>query len=123
MLLFRTARVSVSAALALVPLLALSEERVDLSVVNRIRSEAFSGSRVMDTMFYLTDVYGPRLTNSPNFRKAGDWGVSRLKEYGLINVKEEKWAPFGRGWQCTYYEGHMVEPQFTSLMAIPLAWT
>ncbi len=40
-----------------------------------------------------------------------------------MNVREEKWGPFGRDWQCKYYEGHMVEPQFSSLMAIPLAWT
>lgn len=96
---------------------------MDLSVVNRIRTEAFSNSKVMDTMFYLTDVHGPRLTNSPNYRAAGDWAVARLKEYGLVNVREEKWGPFGRDWQNKYYEGHMVEPQFSSLMAIPLAWT
>jgi carboxypeptidase Q len=80
-------------AVALIPLLVLAEEKVDLSVVNRIRTEAFSNSKVMDTMFYLTDVHGPRLTNSPNYRAAGDWAVSRLKEYGLVNVREEKWGP------------------------------
>ena len=116
-------RFASATALALIPLLVVAEEKVDLSVVNRIRSEAFSNSKVMDTMFYLTDVHGPRLTNSPNYRAAGDWAVSRLKEYGIVNVREEKWGPFGRDWQCKYYEGHMVEPQFSSLMAIPLAWT
>src|SRR3954452_10526784 len=116
-------RFASATALALIPLLVIAEEKVDLSVVNRIRTEAFSNSKVEDTMFYLTDVHGPRLTNSPNFRAAGDWAVGRLKEYGLVNVREEKWGPFGRGWQCKFYEGHMVEPQFSSLMAIPLAWT
>lgn len=111
------------ATVALIPLLLFAEEKVDLSVLNRIKTEAFSKSKAMDTMFYLTDVYGPRLTNSPNFKAAGDWAVGRLKEYGLTNVREEKWGPFGRGWQCKYYEGHMVEPQFSSLMGIPLAWT
>jgi len=106
-----------------VPLLLTGEEKVDLAVVNRIRNEAFADSKVMDTMFYLTDVYGPRLTNSPNFRAAGDWAVKRLTDYGLVNVKEEKWGPFGRGWQCKYFEAHMVEPRFSSLMGIPLAWT
>src|SRR5581483_2293116 len=87
-----------AAALAVVPLLLLAEEKVDLAVVNRIKSEAFNNSKVMDTMFYLTDVYGPRLTGSPNYKAAGDWAVKRLEEYGLTNVKEEKWGPFGRGW-------------------------
>ncbi len=111
------------AAVAAVPLFLAAEEKLDLSVVNRIRAEAFSDSKVMDTMFYLTDVYGPRLTGSPNFKAAGDWAVKRLQAYGLVNVKEEKWGPFGRGWQSKYFEGHMVEPQFSALMGIPLAWT
>ena len=116
-------RVVCLTALAALPILLLAEEKVDLAIVNRIRAEAFQHSQVMDTMFYLADVYGPRLTNSPNFRAAGDWTVGRLKEYGLVNVKEEKWGPFGRGWQCKYFEAHMVEPQFSALMGIPLAWT
>ncbi len=111
------------AAAVAVPLLLVAEEKVDLSIVNQIRTEAFSDSKVMDTMFYLTDVYGPRLTGSPNFKAAGDWAVKRLREYGLTNVKEEKWGPFGRGWQCKYFEAHMVEPQFSALVGIPLAWT
>src|SRR3954469_4380652 len=116
-------RFASATALAVIPLLVIAEEKVDLSVVNRIRTEAFSNSTVMDIMFYLTDVHGPRLANSPNYRAAGDWAVGRLKEYGLVNVREEKWGPFGREWQNKYYEGHMVDPQFSSLMAIPLAWT
>lgn len=111
------------AVFAAIPLLLLAEEKVDLSVVNRIRTEAFSDSKVMDTMFYLTDVYGPRLTASPNFKAAGDWAVKRLESYGLGNVREEKWGPFGRGWQTRYFEAHMVEPQYSALMGIPLAWT
>ncbi len=111
------------AVVSAVPLLLFAEEKVDLSMVNRIKAEAFSDSKVMDTMFYLTDVYGPRLTNSPNYKAAGDWAVKRLQEYGLVNVKEEKWGPFGRGWANEYYEGHMVEPQPSPLIGIPLAWT
>jgi hypothetical protein len=105
-----------------IPLL-LAQEKVDLSVVNRIKSEAFTNSKVMDTMFYLTDVHGPRLTNSPNYKAAGDWAVKRLEEYGLVNVHEEKWGPFGRGWANKYFEAHMEEPQFSSLFGVPLAWT
>lgn len=119
----QTSRLLPYTVLALVPLLLAAEEKVDLHAVNRIRNEEFTNSKVMDTMFYLTDVYGPRLTNSPNFKTAGDWAVKQLESYGLTNVKEEKWGPFGRGWQCRYYEGHMVEPQFASLNGIPLAWT
>ena len=69
----------------------------------------------MDTMFQLTDVYGPRLTNSPQFRAAGEWAVKQLKEYGLDNVKLEKWGPFGRGWAYTSYTGYIDEPQYQPL--------
>lgn len=112
-----------SAATVMIPLLLLAEERVDLSMVGRIKAEAFDNSKVMDHMFYLTDVHGPRLAGSPGYKEAGDWVVSRFKEYGLANAKEEKWGPFGRGWACKHYEGHMVEPQYSPLIGFPLAWT
>jgi hypothetical protein len=98
-------------------------DTVDLLAVNRIKTEAFSDSKVMNTMFYLTDVYGPRLTNSPNYKIAGEWAVKRLKEFGIVNAHEEKWGPFGRGWVNQFYEGHMVSPQYAPLTAVPLAWT
>jgi hypothetical protein len=98
-------------------------ENVDLAVVNKIKTEAFTDSKVMDTMFYLTDVYGPRLTNSPNYKNAGDWAVKRLQEFGLVNVHQEKWGPFGKGWVNKFYEGHMVEPQYSALTGVVLAWT
>src|SRR5580700_190004 len=96
-----------------VPLFLLAEEKVDLSIINRIKSEAFENSKVMDHMFYLTDVHGPRLAGSPAYKEAGDWVVSRLEEYGLVNVKEEKWGPFGRGWAMKHFEAHMIEPQYS----------
>ena len=110
-------------AIGLIPLLLLAEENVDLSIVNRIKAEAFENSKAMDTMFYLTDVHGPRLAGSPGYKEAGDWVVSRLKEYGLTNVQEEKWGPFGRGWASKHFEAHMIDPQYSPLIGFPLAWT
>jgi hypothetical protein len=102
--------------------IAVSEEHVDLEVVHRLRTEAFERSRVMEHLFYLTDVHGPRLTNSPGYRKAGEWAVGRLKEYGLSNAKLEKWGPFGRGWSYSKFEAHMIEPGYQPLIGFPLAW-
>lgn len=116
------ARLALVATVA-VPLLVIGAENVDLLVVNRIKTEAFEHSKVMDHMFYLTDVNGPRLTGSPNYKAAGDWAVTRLKEYGLVNVKEEKWGPFGRGWTNKHFEAALVEPQYAPLIGFPLAWT
>ena len=40
-------------------------------MVHEIRTEAFENSKVMDTLWRLTDLYGPRLTASPEAREAG----------------------------------------------------
>ena len=109
--------------LAFIPLLLIAaEEKVDLSVVHRIKSEAYDNSRVMDHVFYLTDANGPRLTGSPGYKAAADWVVAKMNEYGL-QAKEEKWGPFGRGWINKHFEAHMLEPAYQSLIGVPLAWT
>ena len=113
------------AILSLAPLLAqgLAQERVDLSVVNRIRTEAFDNSKVMDHLAYMTDMYGPRLTGSPEFKQAADWALKRLQEYGLANGHLEKWGPFGRSWTLEKFSVEMLEPRYSLLSAWPLAWT
>jgi carboxypeptidase Q len=116
----------VAPLLFLAPLLTVAEqtERVDLSTIHRIKEEVLGrNSKVMDHVFYLTDVNGPRLQNSKGYRAAGDWAVKRLKEYGLSNVQLEKWGPFGKGWNLERYSGHMLEPQYQPIIAMPVAWT
>lgn len=77
----------------------------------------------METLFYLTDVHGPRLTNSPGHRKAGDWAVKRLGEFGLDNPRLAKWGPFGRGWSYTKFQAHLVEPGYQPVIGFPMAWS
>ena len=95
----------------------------DLALVGRIKTEAFEKSRVMDTMGYLTDVYGPRLTASPGFRGAADWAVKRLQGYGVQNVRLEKWGSFGRSWSLKQASLEITEPAYAALDAAPLAWS
>jgi carboxypeptidase Q len=101
---------------------ALAEERVDLDAIHKIKAEAFQNSKVMDHLFYLTDVYGPRLTNSPGFFAAADWVVKQLGEWG-ISANLEKWGPYGRGWTYTRFSAHLIEPQYAPLIGFPLAWS
>jgi carboxypeptidase Q len=119
----RNITVTLGAALLISAIYLYSEEPVDLGVIHRIKTEAFENSKVMDHEFYLAEVYGPRLTNSPGFKAAGDWVVKRLQGYGLTNVHEEAWGPFGRSWNYTHYAGHMIAPQYQPLIGFPLAWT
>ena len=109
-------------ALAL-PVTMIAEESADLMTIHKIKAEAFDNSHVMDHMFYLTDVTGHRLTNSPGYRKAGEWAVKQLQEYGLTNVRMEKWGPFGKGWNYTKFSAYMIEPAYSTIIGFPQAWT
>ena len=99
-------------------------EKVDLGVLHRIKAEAFaSHSKVMDTAFYLTDVYGPRLTGSPSAQQAGDWAVKALSDWGLANVHMEKWAFAGAGWSCARFTAMMKEPEFQPIIGFAQPWS
>ena len=123
-----------------------TQERVDLNVLHRIKVAEFGtgggfggggggrgrgpqGGKVMDLAWNLTDRYGPRLTNSPQFRAAGDWAVGQLKEWGLANVKLEAWPTKDvqsgaiPGWQVKAYSGAMIEPSYMPIIGVPIAWT
>src|SRR5687768_9529691 len=56
---------------------------------SRIRDEGFNRSQVMKTLSYLTDVIGPRLTGSPNLKRANEWTRDRLAGWGLVNARLE----------------------------------
>ena len=101
----------------------LAADAPDLQMINRIKNEAFHNSKVMDTAFYLTDVYGPRLSGSTNLQAAGEWSVKKMQEWGLKNTALEKWGPFGRGWNCTYFAAHLKEPEYAPLIGFARPWS
>jgi len=98
-------------------------EKIDYDAIYRIKDEGFARSKVMEIESWLTDVYGPRLTNSPNYRKAGDWAVKQLSEWGLANVKLEPWGPFGRGWSNDKLYAQALTPTPFPIIGYPKAWT
>jgi carboxypeptidase Q len=103
--------------------LAQVTDRPDRSVIARITEEATRRSRLMETAFYLTDVYGPRLTGSPHLRPAGDFFIQRLKDWGVTNARPERWGPFGPGWTTDRFIALAVSPTPFPLAAYPKAWT
>ncbi len=109
--------------LAVMPLGAQQSEPVDLGALNAIKWQAFNNSQVMEHLFYISDVYGPRITSSPNHHAAAEWIVKRLESYGLKNVHLEPWGPFGNSWQYKKFYGALVEPNYAPLIGFPLAWT
>ena len=96
---------------------------VDWATISRIRNEAFHDSKIMETMSSITDGIGPRLTNSPNMRKANAWTRDQLTKFGLENAHLEKWGPFGSGWAYQRCEVRMTAPDTAALIALPKAWT
>ncbi len=111
-------------AVTFVPVSAQQAERVDLNAIYQIKDEGFQRSRVMEIMSWLTDVYGPRLTNSPGFRKAGDWAVKEMTSWGLVNVKLQPFGPFGRGWANDKFYMMATTPGGSlPVIGYPQAWT
>jgi len=91
--------------------------------IARIRDEGLNRSQVMQTLSYLTDVIGPRLTGSPNLKRANEWTRDKLVSWGLSNAKLEAWGPFGRGWSLERFSAQIVEPYAFPLIGAPKAWT
>jgi carboxypeptidase Q len=89
----------------------------------RFKDEGLNRSQVMQTLSYLSDVIGPRLTGSPNMKRANEWTRDQLMKWGLQNAHLESWGPFGRGWSLKRFSAQVVEPQAIPLIAFPKAWS
>jgi hypothetical protein len=92
-------------------------------IVARIKAEGLDRSQVMPTLSYLSDVIGPRLTASPNMKRANEWTRDKMTEWGLQNAHLEAWGPFGRGWSLERFSAQIVSPQDIPLIAFPKAWS
>jgi carboxypeptidase Q len=92
-------------------------------VVARIRREAYEHSQVMAIASYLTDVVGPRLTNSPNLRRAQAYARDQLQSWGIRDARLERWGPFGRGWALDAIDVSLASPDVAPLIAYPKAWS
>ena len=115
--------IAVALFLLVVPALVPAQEKIDLNMMHKIKTEAFNNSKVMETMHNLTDRYGPRLTNSQQFRAAGNWATKQMKEWGLSKVNLEEWDAGFPGWQYDIFNAAMVEPTYQPLIGVPVAWT
>ncbi len=123
------ATAALAATLAFAPLAAQQpQEKVDYDAIYKIKDEGFARSQVMTIMSWMTDVYGPRLTNSPGFRKSGEWAVKEMSSWGLANVKLEPWVtptgPFGRGWSNDKFYLQATTPGGSfPIIGMSTAWT
>jgi hypothetical protein len=109
--------------LMVLPLAAQAPSQADLYAIYQIKDEGFNRSQVMDIMSYLSDVYGPRLTNSPDIKEAAAWTTGKMNDWKLANVHLEPWGPFGRGWSNERISAQVISPRPFPLIAYAKAWT
>src|SRR3954469_25136944 len=112
----------------LMPLAALAQEtRVDQpkqdDPIAKIRDEGMNRSQIMQTLSYLSDVIGPRLTASPGMKRSNDWTRDTLSKWGMQNAHLEPWGPFGRGWTLKKFYAMVDGPTAFPLIAYPKAWS
>jgi carboxypeptidase Q len=95
----------------------------DKDLLERIRKEETDNSQIMKTMHMLADVYGPRLTGTPNHKNAADWASRQMQTWGLENAHLESWN-FGHvGWLNERLTAHIIAPVKDPLVCEVLAWT
>src|SRR5436190_2716473 len=92
-------------------------------MIVRIKDEGMNRSQVMQTLSYLSDVIGPRLTASPNMKRANEWTRDTMTKWGLENAHLEAWGPFVRGWSLERFSAQVTDPQDIPLIAYPKAWS
>jgi len=89
----------------------------------QIRKEGMENSQIMRTLHFFTDVYGPRLTGSPNLKSAGDWAVRQMKDWGFDKAQLEPWNFGHPGWVNERASGFITAPVQDSLVFEVLSWT
>ncbi|HEY3860360.1 MAG TPA: M20/M25/M40 family metallo-hydrolase [Verrucomicrobiae bacterium] len=100
-----------------------AREKVDVAAVERIKTEVLQHSQVMDIASWLSDVYGPRLTGSPNTQAAAGWAAATMRSWGLSNVHLESWGAYPRGWTSERFAFRAVAPRPFMINAVPAVWS
>jgi carboxypeptidase Q len=108
---------------ASVGLAQVTAEKVDTAVISKIKAEGLNKSQVMEILSYLTDVYGPRLNASPEYREGAEWVAKKLASWGLQDIHFEKCAPVSRGWTLKRFALNAIDPQPFPIIGYPKAWS
>jgi carboxypeptidase Q len=100
-----------------------AQEKIDADINAKIRVEGTKNSRILRTLHYFTDVYGPRLTGSPNLKAAGEWAIKEMASWGFVNGRLEPWDFARPGWSNDVAVGAILSPVKDKLEFEVLAWT
>jgi carboxypeptidase Q len=114
---------AVSLILTLFAFPVLAQPPGDADLLARIRQEALERSQIMKTMHMFTDMYGPRLTGSPNHKSAAEWAIKQMTIWGMANAHLEPWDFGHPGWLNERLTAHIIAPVKDPLVCEVLAWT
>ncbi|MEJ7699001.1 MAG: hypothetical protein WKF71_05055 [Pyrinomonadaceae bacterium] len=106
-----------------VPFVSAQQIAKETDINEKIRQEGMMNSQILKTLHFFSDVYGPRLTGSPNLRAAGDWAVKQMTSWGFENAHLEPWDFGHPGWVNERASGFITAPVQDSLVFEVLAWT
>ena len=96
---------------------------VDWPMVAKIREEGLQRSRLAETLSYMTDVLGARLTLSEGMTRAQSWAIAEMERIGLTNTVIEPFMDYGVSWDNEYVSLHLLEPDYQPMVGYPLAHT
>jgi hypothetical protein len=96
---------------------------VDLEMLARIREEGLQRSQLANTLSYMTDVLGARLTNSRDMNRAQSWVMDEMRRIGLVNRAREPFMDYGVSWDNEYFALHLLEPDYSPMVGYPVAHT
>ena len=96
---------------------------VDWKIVARIREEGLQRSQLSNTLSYMTDVLGARLTNSLDMKRAQRWVINEMKRIGLVNTEIEPFMDYGVSWDNEYVSLHLLKPDYQPMVGYPIAHT
>src|ERR1700744_3077494 len=100
-----------------------AQETVDTAAFGKIRKAEMSNSHIPMIAHYITDVSGPRLTNSSGYKRAGMWAIETMKKWGLTNTAMEPWGDYGKGWEIQDFSISFKAPYSQSITAYPEPWS
>jgi carboxypeptidase Q len=100
-----------------------AKENFDLRMYQQIRIEGLDHSHVMEYASALMDGIGPRLTGSPNLKRANEWTRDQLAAMGCTNAHLEDWGEFGMGWQQLNTWTRMVSPDTAVFITQAAPWS
>lgn len=98
-------------------------ENLDYAMYQRIREEGLAHSHVMEFASGLMDGIGPRLTGSPNLKRANEWTRDQFTAMGCVNAHLEDWGEFGMGWRQLNSWVRMSAPDTAVFIAQALPWS